>query len=99
MCSLQAVGCCLFIGDQSYFSENWNRLDGSLVIVGLVDTLGNGNMLLKRWNDSKPSVSPIVGKQNKIFGMLRLLRLFKVLKPLRVIHRTPGDTFSSNVFH
>ena len=45
MCSLKAVGCCLFIGDQSYFSENWNRLDGSLVIVGLVDTLGNVNML------------------------------------------------------
>ena len=34
--------------------------------------------------------SPIVGTQNKIFGMLRLLRLFKVLKPLRVIHRAPG---------
>ena len=44
-------------------------------------------------------MSPIVGKQNKIFGMLRLLRLFKVLKPLRVIHRTPGETFSTNVFH
>jgi len=36
------------------------------------------------------SASPFVGNQNKIFGMLRLLRLFKVLKPLRVIHRAPG---------
>ena len=36
------------------------------------------------------TASSFVGNQNKIFGMLRLLRLFKVLKPLRVIHRAPG---------
>ena len=38
--SVQAVGYCLFIGDHSYFSDNWNKMDGTLVIVGLVDTLG-----------------------------------------------------------
>ena len=34
------MGYCLFIGDHSYFSDNWNKMDGTLVIVGLVDTLG-----------------------------------------------------------
>ena len=38
--SVQAVGYCLIIGDQSYFSDNWNKMDGTLVIVGLVDSLG-----------------------------------------------------------
>ena len=38
--SMKAVGYCLFIGENSYFSNNWNRLDGSLVIVGVIDTLG-----------------------------------------------------------
>ena len=72
--TMKAIGYCMFIGENSYLSDNWNRLDGSLVVVGIIDTLA----------------SPFVGSQNKIFGMLRLLRLFKALKPLRVIHRTPG---------
>ena len=37
--ALKAVGYCLIFGDGCYFSDNWNRMDGTLVIVGLVDTL------------------------------------------------------------
>ena len=67
----------MLVGQGSYFSDNWNRMDGSLVMVGLVDTLA----------------SPFIGTggtQNRIFGMLRLLRLFKVSRlhrPLRPLNR------------
>ena len=72
--AMKAVGFGLVLGQQCYFSDSWNRMDGFLVIVSLLDTI----------------VSPFVGKKSKIFGMLRLLRLFRALKPLRVIHRAPG---------
>ena len=49
-------------------------MDGTLVIVALIDTI----------------VSPFIGRKRHIFGMLRLLRLFRAFKPLRVIHRAPG---------
>ena len=72
--AMKAIGFGLVLGKKCYFSDNWNRMDGTLVIVALVDTI----------------VSPFVGKKSKIFGMLRLLRLIRALKPLRVIHRAPG---------
>ena len=72
--AMKAIGFGLVLGKQCYFSDNWNRMDGTLVIVSLVDTI----------------VSPFAGKKSKIFGMLRLLRLIRALKPLRVIHRAPG---------
>lgn len=61
-------------GPDCYFSDNWNRMDGTLVIISLVDT----------------TVTAIVGKKSKIFGMLRVFRLVRALKPLRVINRAPG---------
>ena len=39
--AMKAVAYSLIIGDRCYFSDNWNRMDGTLVIVGIVDTLGN----------------------------------------------------------
>ena len=93
--AMKAVAFSLIIGENCYFSDNWNRMDGTLVIVGLIDTLGKMILMyiyimMKILNYKFVSASPFVGNQNKIFGMLRLLRLFKVLKPLRVIHRAPG---------
>ena len=44
------------------------------VIISLVDT----------------TITAIVGKKSKIFGMLRVFRLVRALKPLRVINRAPG---------
>ena len=42
--AMKAVGCSLFIGENCYFSDNWNRLDGSLVMVGLLDSLGKNEV-------------------------------------------------------
>ena len=39
--AMKAVAYSLIIGERCYFSDNWNRMDGTLVIVGIVDTLGN----------------------------------------------------------
>ena len=38
--AMKAVAYSLIIGERCYFSDNWNRMDGTLVIVGIVDTLG-----------------------------------------------------------
>ena len=38
--AMKAVAFSLVIGENCYFSDNWNRMDGTLVIVGLIDTLG-----------------------------------------------------------
>ena len=49
-------------------------MDGSLVIVSLIDT----------------SMVIIFGQTSKIFGILRVFRLVRALRPLRVINRAPG---------
>jgi len=35
---LQAVSTGLFYGDHAYFKSGWNIMDGTLVIVSLIDT-------------------------------------------------------------
>ena len=57
----------LFYGEDSYFSSGWNRMDGTLVVISLVDT----------------AITLCMGKTNKIFGMLRVFRLVRALRPLR----------------
>ena len=49
-------------------------MDGSLVIVSLVDTF----------------FMVVLGTSAKIFGILRVFRLVRALRPLRVINRAPG---------
>ncbi|MFH4977937.1 hypothetical protein AB6A40_004646 [Gnathostoma spinigerum] len=65
---------CLF-GHGSYFKDGWNILDGTLVIISLVN-VGFELFVSER--------SP------KIFGVIRVLRLLRALRPLRVINRAPG---------
>ena len=71
---MKGIASGFWYGPDCYFSDNWNRMDGTLVIISLVDT----------------SITAIVGKKSKIFGMLRVFRLVRALKPLRVINRAPG---------
>ena len=71
---MKAIAFQLFLGPDCYFSDNWNRMDGTLVIISLVDA----------------SITAVVGKKSKIFGMLRVFRLVRALRPLRVINRAPG---------
>ena len=43
--AMKAVAFSLIIGENCYFSDNWNRMDGTLVIVGLIDTLGKMKLM------------------------------------------------------
>lgn len=45
--AMKAVAFSLIIGENCYFSDNWNRMDGTLVIVGLIDTLGKMKLMHK----------------------------------------------------
>ncbi len=67
-----AKGCIK--GSEAYFKDGWNIMDGTLVIVSVI------NLLF----DMVASASP------KIFGVIRVLRLLRALRPLRVINRAPG---------
>lgn len=61
-------------GADAYFTSGWNIMDGSLVIISIVD------LLMSLISESSP----------RIFGILRVFRLLRSLRPLRVINRAPG---------
>lgn len=67
-----ATGMCY--GPNAYFTSGWNIMDGSLVIISIVD------LMMSLIGDSSP----------RIFGILRVFRLLRSLRPLRVINRAPG---------
>lgn len=64
----------MFYGNEAYFNSGWNIMDGSLVIISIID------LLMSLLSDSSP----------RIFGILRVFRLLRSLRPLRVINRAPG---------
>ncbi|GIY52432.1 voltage-dependent T-type calcium channel subunit alpha-1I [Caerostris darwini] len=71
---VKVVARGLWCGRGAYFKSGWNMMDGTVVIISLVD------VLLSFVADGSP----------KIFGMLRVFRLLRSLRPLRVINRAPG---------
>ena len=71
---MKAIASGFMIGRNCYLSDNWNRMDGVLVIISLVDA----------------TITLFVGKKSKLFRMLRVFRLVRALRPLRVINRAPG---------
>ena len=47
--AMKAVANGFVLGHNNYFSDNWNRLDGTLVIISLIDgiiTMFAGNPML-----------------------------------------------------
>ena len=84
---LKAIANCYVFGETAYFKDNWNRMDGTLVIISLV---GKCCSQKQDWTGeylSDATITAIVGKKSKIFGMLRVFRLVRALRPLRVINR------------
>ena len=74
---IKSVASGFLMGRGNYFSDNWNRLDGVLVIISLIDGF----------------ITTFVGKNNgegDIFKILRVFRIIRALRPLRVINRAPG---------
>ena len=71
---MKSLAAGFVIGRGNYFSDNWNRLDGSLVIISLIDSF----------------ITTFGGRHESFFKVLRVLRLIRALRPLRVINRAPG---------
>ena len=71
---LKVIANGLFYGADPYFKSGWNIMDGILVGVSLLDLF----------------LSFIAQRSPRIFGMLRVFRLLRSLRPLRVINRAPG---------
>ena len=64
---MQVIAKGLWYGERAYFKSGWNVMDGSLVIISLVD------FCLSFIADGSP----------RIFGILRVFRLLRSLRPLR----------------
>ncbi|CAH2106214.1 unnamed protein product [Euphydryas editha] len=71
---IKVVASGMFYGSEAYFTSGWNIMDGSLVIISIID------LLMSLVSESSP----------RIFGILRVFRLLRSLRPLRVINRAPG---------
>lgn len=71
---VKVVATGMFNGEEAYFNSGWNIMDGSLVIISIID------WLMSLLSTSSP----------RIFGILRVFRLLRSLRPLRVINRAPG---------
>ncbi|XP_046400704.1 voltage-dependent T-type calcium channel subunit alpha-1I [Ischnura elegans] len=72
---VKVIATGMLSGKDAYFTSGWNIMDGSLVIISIVD------LLMSLFSDS--------GSQ-RIFVILRVFRLLRSLRPLRVINRAPG---------
>ncbi|RLU22910.1 hypothetical protein DMN91_005188 [Ooceraea biroi] len=71
---IKVVATSMLYGPDAYFTSGWNIMDGSLVIISIID------LLMSLLSSSSP----------RIFGILRVFRLLRSLRPLRVINRAPG---------
>ncbi|XP_076326543.1 voltage-dependent T-type calcium channel subunit alpha-1G-like isoform X2 [Tachypleus tridentatus] len=71
---IKVVAKGLWYGKYAYLKNGWNIMDGSLVLVSMVDFM----------------LSFIAFGSPRIFAILRVFRLLRSLRPLRVINRAPG---------
>ncbi|CAF0725518.1 unnamed protein product [Adineta ricciae] len=80
---IKIIASGLICGPQTYLHTGWNVMDGSLVVISIVD-------LLTMHRGGGPSVGAESDATTRIFSMLRVFRLLRTLRPLRVISRAPG---------
>lgn len=72
----KVIACGLLFGPETYLHTGWNVMDGSLVIISIVDLLTMNR-----------SPTTMTGTESdattRIFSMLRVFRLLRTLRPLR----------------
>ncbi|CAF4536508.1 unnamed protein product [Rotaria socialis] len=73
----------LICEENSYLRSGWNVIDGSLVIISIIDLA-----MMHRGTVTSSHVESETATH--ICSMLRVFRLFRTLRPLRVISRAPG---------
>jgi len=67
----QVVAKGMAFSEHAYLRSGWNIIDGTLVFISLVDLV----------------ISLTASTSPRIFGILRVFRLLRALKPLRYDHR------------
>ncbi len=67
----------LICGQHTYLHTGWNVMDGSLVIISIIDlaTMYRGPLVSTTSSESDAAT--------RIFSMLRVFRLLRTLRPLR----------------
>ncbi len=75
---IKIVAAGLICGSDTYLHSGWNMMDGSLVIISIID-------LATMHRGSGPIPAPNVESDaaTRIFSMLRVFRLLRTLRPLR----------------
>lgn len=73
----QVVASGMFYGHEAYFTSGWNIMDGSLVIISIID------LLMSLVSESSP----------RIFGILRVSDFTKILIKGRSFWRMPTFHF------
>jgi hypothetical protein len=68
----------LVCGSNTYLRSGWNVMDGSLVIISIVDLA-----TLHRGIGATTTASIESDATSRIFSMLRVFRLLRTLRPLR----------------
>jgi len=67
MCCDQVIAKGMAFSEHAYLRSGWNIIDGTLVVISLVDLV----------------ISLTASTSPRIFGILRVFRLLRALKPLR----------------
>lgn len=71
----EKTGSRKFKGPARYWDEGWNKLDGSLVIISVIDVI----------------LSNIPGLGGgAILSLLKIFRILRALRPLRAVNKLPG---------
>jgi voltage-dependent calcium channel T type alpha-1G len=72
----KVIACGLIFGPETYLHTGWNVMDGSLVIISIID-------LLTMNRSSVTAAGVESDASTRIFSMLRVFRLLRTLRPLR----------------
>ncbi|CAF3677485.1 unnamed protein product [Rotaria sp. Silwood1] len=80
---IKVIASGLICGSHTYLRSGWNLMDGSLVIISIIDlaTMHRGPLTTINFESDATT---------RLFSMLRVFRLLRTLRPLRVISRAPG---------
>jgi hypothetical protein len=75
---IKIISTGLIFGQDTYLRTGWNVMDGSLVIISIIDlaTMNRASVSTTTTNVESDATS-------RLFSMLRVFRLLRTLRPLR----------------
>ena len=76
--TMKIIAAGFICGPHTYLHNGWNVMDGSLVIISIVDLA-----TMNRGHGPVPAAGAESDATTRIFSMLRVFRLLRTLRPLR----------------